>query len=94
MGDRSILQFIAFHYHNTVCKFLNQKNEKRVKLSPREKEVLLWTAEGKTAWEISKILNLSISTTNQYIRKAIEKFGVHNKQHALAKAYSSGILIP
>lgn len=48
-------------------------------LSNREQEVLLWTAEGKTADEIGDILGISTRTVNFHIRNCLEKTGCRNK---------------
>lgn len=48
-------------------------------LSAREREVLLWTAEGKTADEIGDILGISTRTVNFHIRNCLDKTGCRNK---------------
>ncbi|WP_237170137.1 autoinducer binding domain-containing protein [Pandoraea faecigallinarum] len=48
-------------------------------LSVREREVLLWTAEGKTADEIGDILGISTRTVNFHIRNCLDKTGCRNK---------------
>jgi LuxR family transcriptional regulator, quorum-sensing system regulator BjaR1 len=56
------------------------------KLSRRERECVAWTAEGKTAWEISAILGLSESTVLEYLASASRKLGTHTKPHLVARA--------
>lgn len=51
-------------------------------LSMREREVLLWTAEGKTADEIGGILGISSRTVNFHIRNCLDKTGCRNKVQA------------
>ncbi len=65
---------------------------KPIVLTDREVEILRWTADGKTAWEIGSILNISERTVNFHLQNAMGKFGVHNKTHAAAKAVSYGLL--
>lgn len=65
---------------------------KPVPLTAREVEILKWTAEGKTAWEIGSILTISERTVNFHLQNDMVKFGVHNKTHAAAKAMSYGML--
>ncbi len=57
-----------------------------IKLSESEKEVLRWTGNGKTASEISQMLNLSYSTVNFILGKAINKLDAYNKTEAVVKA--------
>ena len=58
-------------------------------LSDREREVLTWVAEGKTAWEISKILGISDSTVNKHIAGAMRKTGAVTRTQAVAKAMTA-----
>jgi len=52
---------------------------------------LRWTAAGKTACEIGGILKISERTVNFHVQNVMEKFGVHNKTHAAAKAMGMGL---
>lgn len=55
-------------------------------LSAREKEVIRWTAEGKTSHEIGGILGLSDHTVNAYLANAIRKLDCVNRTQLVAKA--------
>lgn len=55
-------------------------------LSDREREILQWTAGGKTAWEISCILGLSEHTVGTHLRNARYKLGGVNIVHAIVEA--------
>jgi len=61
-------------------------------LSPRETEILKWTAEGKTAGEIADILNLTSRTVGFHMSTIMRKFGVNNKVSAVLHAAKSGLL--
>jgi DNA-binding CsgD family transcriptional regulator len=62
------------------------------RLSARELEVLQWTAEGKTAWEIGRILGSSEQTVTRHAVSAARKLGCVNKVQAVAKALRLGFL--
>jgi len=62
-------------------------------LSMRERECLLWTAEGKTAYEIARILNIAESTVNFHLKNAVRTLDCSNKTHAAAKAVLQGLLV-
>lgn len=55
-------------------------------LTPREREVLTWTAQGKHAWEISEILNIAKRTVDEHAQTAFRKLGATNRAHAVALA--------
>lgn len=56
------------------------------RLTERERDVLCWTAEGKTFWEIGKILGISEATVNDHMRHIRAKLGTRNTTHSLAEA--------
>jgi DNA-binding CsgD family transcriptional regulator len=55
-------------------------------LSPREREVLWWAAEGKSAQEIGEILQIAKRTVDEHTQKAIRKLGAANRTQAVATA--------
>jgi DNA-binding CsgD family transcriptional regulator len=66
--------------------------ESLVIMTAREKEVLRWTAEGKTAYEVGQILAVSERTVNFHINNVVTKLGASNKIQAAVKAASLGLL--
>lgn len=64
-----------------------------LRLSPRESEVLKWTADGKTSREISEIANLSVDTVNFHMKRILLKLSVPNKTAAVVKAIHLGLFI-
>lgn len=61
-------------------------------LSQRELEVLRWTAEGKTAWEIGAILTIAERTVRTHQDHIKSKFGVLTVIQAVVKAALDGTL--
>ena len=57
----------------------------RVPLTERERDVLLFVAEGKTDWEISVILAISESTARFHVDNARRKLGAVTRAQAVAK---------
>lgn len=68
------------------------RSEQLQPLSPREAEVLKWTACGKTYDEISTFLDLSKETVRTQIKSACKKLNATNKAQAVAIALTHGIL--
>lgn len=66
--------------------------ESLVVFTPREKEVLRWTAEGKTAYEIGQILVISENTVLFHLKNVVNKLGASNKMQAAVKATALGML--
>lgn len=63
-----------------------------VQLSPREAEILRWTADGKSAQEIADILHVTKHTIEFHIKNATYKLQAVNKTSAVVKALVLGLL--
>lgn len=59
-------------------------------LSKREREVLQWTAAGKTSWEISRILGISEQTVVAHIKAAAAKLDTPNRVATVVQALRRG----
>lgn len=86
--------FINRHLHALALRAFPNKpaGPQTALLSRREVEVLKLSADGKTAFEISRILSLSERTINFHVHRAIEKLGVNNKIAAVIAATRSGAI--
>jgi len=63
-------------------------------LTDRERDCLLWSAEGKTAGDISGILNISERTAVFHLNNATTKLNAVSRQHAVAIAVVRELLPP
>lgn len=61
-------------------------------LTGREREVLRWTAAGKTSGEIGSILGVSTRTVNFHVAAALFKLDAVNKTQAVVKALMFDLL--
>ena len=87
--DRSAdtLCLLAQYTHQHAARSLRcEAVDRSVNLTGREHEILFWTAQGKTAWEISQIIHRSEPTVNYHIQRAMRKLEACNKINAVAKA--------
>jgi DNA-binding NarL/FixJ family response regulator len=58
-------------------------------LTPREAEVLLWVAQGKSNPEISTILGVAQNTIKKHLQNCFEKLGVDNRNAATILAWAT-----
>ncbi|MBN8933878.1 MAG: helix-turn-helix domain-containing protein [Rhizobium pusense] len=65
-----------------------QEIGKEARLTRREKEVLLWAAKGKTAWETAVILNISRTTVLSHLKNSRIKLDTTNVAQTIAEAIS------
>ena len=59
-------------------------------LTPRQRDCLLLVAQGKTDWEIGRILNLSEETVGQHLDTARERYGVTTRAQLVIHAIFDG----
>ena len=79
------LELIATLFHRAARRVLIPERVVRgIVLSPREFDCLTWSAKGKTAWEISIILDISQRTVVGYLESAKHKLGVFSLSEAVA----------
>jgi len=90
-------QLFACYLHEAVQRVVLSKElvpVGKAHLTRREKECLLWASEGKTAWEIAKIVRVSERTVVFHLQNAARKMGVGTRQHAVARALSLDLISP
>ena len=76
---------LAQIFHTRYCVMLEQLN-KKVKLTPRQAEVLELVSFGKTNSEIAQILDLSTSTVSGYLKNIFLKLEVSDRVSAAMRA--------
>ncbi|MBU6259951.1 MAG: autoinducer binding domain-containing protein [Burkholderiales bacterium] len=89
------LQLLAVYAQETAIRVLGpvaQPQFPPIHLTPREREVLQWTREGKSAWAVGQILSMSEHTVNFHLRNVMRKLGVSGKHMAMLRAMTLGLL--
>jgi LuxR family quorum sensing-dependent transcriptional regulator len=93
--DRPAVLLIAIYAHDKMREIMGVRplhpNQQRP-LTPREIEVLKWTAEGKTSQDIADILSVSLPTVQSHITNLCRKLDVVTRAQATARAVRWGIL--
>jgi DNA-binding NarL/FixJ family response regulator len=59
---------------------------KALSLTPREAEVLLWVAQGKSNGDVASILDMSEKTVKQHLGSVFQKIGVESRTAASLRA--------
>lgn len=89
--DRAALHLIAIYAENVLVR-PSADAPARQYLTMREREVLAWVAEGKSAWETSAILSLSERTVTKHLEHIRAKLKVVTTAQAVAEALRCGEL--
>jgi LuxR family transcriptional regulator, quorum-sensing system regulator BjaR1 len=61
-------------------------------LTLRERRVLTWAAQGKSSWEVGKILGISLRAVDGSMSSVIRKLGAANRTHAVAIALRNKLI--
>lgn len=94
---RTLMQILGPHLHLAYMNATSWTgpggpSEGRMALTEREEEIMRWVAEGKTNWEISIILRVSLNTIKFHLKNVYQKLGgVENRWAAVAQ-WQSGLL--
>ena len=99
---RTMMQILAPHFHLAYLRATSGVNEEQSPtnapaLTAREEEIMRWVAEGKTNWEISIILHVSLNTIKFHLKNVYQKLGgVENRWAAVAQWQSTagGLFVP
>ncbi|MGA3172934.1 MAG: LuxR C-terminal-related transcriptional regulator [Syntrophorhabdales bacterium] len=91
-----ILEYAIPHLDQAFNRIVERANRESrrltVELSSREKEVLTWAKDGKSTWEISKILSISSNTVKFHLKNIMGKLGVVSRVQAVAVALHNGLI--
>lgn len=93
-SNQAKMSWLVSVAHNAMSSIMSPKliPESMLYFTPREREVLKWTAEGKTAGEVGIILSISVGTVNFHVNNIIVKLNACNKTQAVVKAALCGLL--
>jgi LuxR family quorum sensing-dependent transcriptional regulator len=86
--DRLALRAMAHAAHQQVLHLLPEAS-KSARLTAREREVLRWTAAGKTADATAGILSISVRTVEYHLLNAARKLNTANRTHTVVEALRS-----
>jgi LuxR family quorum sensing-dependent transcriptional regulator len=64
------------------------------KLTARQREVIAWSASGKSAWEIGAIIGITQRTVEEHIATACRKLGATNRTQAVAVSIREHLIEP
>ena len=71
---------------------IKAKRAKAETLTVRQIECLYWSANGKSSWEIGRILGISENTVNFHMKECLRKLDTSNRTVAAIRCVSMGLL--
>lgn len=91
LSELTLLRDVAYDAMSTYIT-TETVVEEIPQLTARELDCLHWMAQGKTTWEISRILNITEAGVNFHISNLRNKFGVNRRNDVVIKAIRAGII--
>jgi LuxR family quorum sensing-dependent transcriptional regulator len=86
-GSMPLIETLCVHLYRKVSNFGNNPDsEEGSPLTPRERELLQWSAQGKTTEDIACILGITTHTVESHQRNIRDKLDAINVVHAVVKA--------
>jgi LuxR family transcriptional regulator, quorum-sensing system regulator BjaR1 len=90
---RGMLSLLATYALGSAFKLHHSKREQeRIRITKRERDILQWAATGKTEWEIGEILGISEHAVDKFFRNIRHKLNATNRTHAIAEAIRLSII--
>ena len=90
-GERFLGPMVASKFISGISRFSGEVAPLHESLSPREREVLHYLADGKSAKEIARALNLSNKTVESHRRHIMDKLSIYSVAELTRYAIREGI---
>ena len=89
------IRALAFQFHLAYTEKEEAAESLRdIHLTVREKEILLWAAEGKSDPIIAEIIGISHSTVRFHLNNIFKKLNANERTFAVVKAIRHGLILP
>lgn len=90
--ERLILELVSAYALGCVIVLIEDNENREIRLSPRQIDVLRWASEGFKIEEIADRLSISAHTADMHLRIVRERLGASNTVQAVAEAFRHGII--
>ena len=96
----SKIRALSYQFHLTYTELMRKKDSGapsdfgQVRLTEREKEILLWAAEGKSDAVIAEIIGISHATIRFHMNNIFRKLQANERTLATVKAIRQGLILP
>lgn len=85
---------LNFLHDNIVRVLASAGDLPTFQLTSRQRECLLWAAEGKDTHSISEILHISSDTVSFHFKEIAERLNTSNRAHSVTRAVTFGLIEP
>jgi LuxR family transcriptional regulator, quorum-sensing system regulator CviR len=90
-----LVEYFGYHVHLALLRTAPKSSQAVAscvrELTLREMTILNWVRQGKTNWEIAKIMSVSERTIRFHVESIFAKLDVTSRSHAVATAIEHGL---
>ncbi len=90
-----LVEYFGYHVHLALLRTAPKSSQPVApcvkELSLREMTILNWVKNGKTNWEIAKIIGVTERTVRFHVESIFSKLDVTSRSHAVATAIAHGL---
>ncbi len=92
-----LLPYLHMAFHHAISFELkpgatSRKNDANPAITERELQILHWVSSGKSNSEIGSILNISVMTVKNHMKKIFRKLNVHSRAQAVSQVMAQRML--
>jgi LuxR family transcriptional regulator, quorum-sensing system regulator BjaR1 len=91
-ASKPAIHLMALYAFDHMRRLTGATSKNIPSLTQREREVLTWAAQGKSASEIAEILKITKRTVDEHTQITVRKLGAKNRTHAVAIALRERII--
>ncbi|MCB9495764.1 MAG: autoinducer binding domain-containing protein [Fibrobacteria bacterium] len=92
--EKFLCELLIAPIHLAIMRLIGKQATEAPSLTEREMEVLHWIFQGKTSWEIGKLLDVSERTAKFHTSNLFRKLQVNNRAQAIGIALECGLIKP
>jgi LuxR family quorum sensing-dependent transcriptional regulator len=92
--ERAIIHILAVTAYGCLAAIKGEEFPSERLLSSRERDVMTWIAAGKSAWEVSRILNISERTVKAHLESVRRRLDTVNTTQAVVTCIRLGQIQP
>jgi DNA-binding CsgD family transcriptional regulator len=90
----SVLNLLSVQFHTAFQSLTATGPLPEIRLTAREREILLWCSKGKSNWAIGEILRISEHGVDFHLRNILKKLSADSRITAVVKALRLGLIDP
>jgi LuxR family quorum sensing-dependent transcriptional regulator len=87
---KRVIHVISMFAHGRISTLMGETVRRKAILTPTEREILSWTACGKSSWEIGQILGIAKSSVDTMAYRAAKKLDAVTRTQAVVNALRTG----